>query len=134
MQTANSYSYIFETECHSYLHRLISSESLRAKGGSNVLTSQKKSRPGHIQLNQNVLLKIHSYDCTRYGGIHSTLAFIPLPECFLPLLCFGTGLRLGQGLNDLALVIHELKGGRPFGSHHHHDPGLAFRICQDYGR
>jgi multidrug efflux pump subunit AcrA (membrane-fusion protein) len=31
---------------------------------------------GHIQLNQNVLLKIHSYDYARYGGIHSTLVSI----------------------------------------------------------
>ncbi len=31
---------------------------------------------GHIQLNQNVLLKIHSYDYARYGGVHSTLVTI----------------------------------------------------------
>ncbi len=31
---------------------------------------------GHIQLNQNVLLKIHSYDYARYGGIHSSLVAI----------------------------------------------------------
>lgn len=31
---------------------------------------------GHIQLQQNVLLKIHSYDYARYGGIHTTLMSI----------------------------------------------------------